>query len=55
MDAVRDSHKIDELVDKLTSKLYYHGHPINRTEARQDVGLSTIEIPSPEVEETRTR
>ncbi len=51
MDAVRDSHKIDELVDKLTSKLYYHGHPINRTEAKEEVGLSTIEMPSPDVEE----
>ena len=50
MDAVRDSHKIDELVDKLTSKMYYHGHPINRSEAKEEVGLSTVEIPSPEVE-----
>jgi hypothetical protein len=29
-----DDHKIGEIVDNLTSKLYYHGHPINRDEAR---------------------
>jgi hypothetical protein len=50
MDSVRDSHKIDELVDKLTSKLFYHGHPINRVEAKQEIGLDTVEHPSPDVE-----
>ncbi len=50
MDSVRDNHKIDELVDKLTSKLYYHGHPINRTEAKEEIGLGTVELPSPVVE-----
>jgi hypothetical protein len=28
-----DDHKINEIADNLTSKLYYHGHPINRAEA----------------------
>ncbi len=28
-----DEHKIDEIVENLTSKLYFHGHPINREEA----------------------
>lgn len=28
-----DDHKINDIVDSLTSKLYYHGHPINRVEA----------------------
>jgi hypothetical protein len=50
MDAVRDKHEIDEIVDKLTSKLYYHGHPINRIEAKDEVGIHTIELPSPDVE-----
>ena len=31
-----------EIVDSLTSKLYYHGHPINRIEARQQVGLPNV-------------
>lgn len=43
-----DEHKIEEIVSNLTSKLYYHGHPINRKEARE-LGLSVMEC-SPEVE-----
>ena len=35
--------KIDEIVDNLTSKLYFHGHPINRDEAR-DLKLSVGKI-----------
>lgn len=50
MDNTSDAHKIDEIVDSLTSKLYYHGHPINRREALEQVGLRTVEIASPEVE-----
>lgn len=34
MDKVNDEHKIDDIVENLTSKLYYHGHPINREEAK---------------------
>ena len=34
MDPRKDEHRIREIVDNLTSKLFYHGHPINRTEAR---------------------
>lgn len=33
-----EDHRIDEIVGDLTSKLYYHGHPINRLEAI-DLGL----------------
>lgn len=36
------SHKIDEIVDNLTSKLFFHGHPINRKEARDQIGLITV-------------
>lgn len=34
-------HKIQEIADNLTSKLFYHGHPINRKEARE-LGLETV-------------
>jgi Serine dehydrogenase proteinase len=30
-----EEHRIDEIVGDLTSKLYYHGHPINRSEAAE--------------------
>ena len=51
MDNSSDAHKIDEIVDSLTSKLFYHGHPINRREAKDQVKLPTVEIPSAEVED----
>jgi hypothetical protein len=51
MDNSADTHRIDEIVDSLTSKLFYHGHPINRQEAIEQVKLPTVEIPSVEVEE----
>jgi hypothetical protein len=35
-------HTIEEIVRKLGSELYYHGHPINSREAREDVGLSFV-------------
>lgn len=50
-----DTHKIDEIVDSLTSKLFYHGHPINRREAMDHVGLRTVEIPPPDVEDLMWR
>jgi hypothetical protein len=46
-----DEHKITEIVEALTSKLFYHGHPINRTEAAEQVELPTIEQPPVEVED----
>lgn len=42
-----DEHKINEIVDNLTSKLFYHGHPINRKEAKE-LNLK-IEEPGEEV------
>ncbi len=51
MDKSSEEHKINEIVDSLTSKLFYHGHPINRQEAKDQIGLSTIENPTPAVEE----
>ena len=34
MDMSKEEHKINEIVDNLTSKLFFHGHPINRDEAK---------------------
>ncbi|MCL5105135.1 MAG: hypothetical protein M1133_13610 [Armatimonadetes bacterium] len=42
MRAATDEHRINEIVDNLTAKSYYHGHPINRTEAREQVRLGTL-------------
>lgn len=39
-----EEHKMDEIVKILKSKFFFHGHPINRVEARE-VGLK-IECPS---------
>lgn len=51
IDPSTDAHKIKEIVDNFTSKLFYHGHPINRKEAKDEVGLCTCEDPPIEVEE----
>jgi hypothetical protein len=45
-------HIIDELVENMTSKLYFHGHPINRKEARQDLKLKVLSDPTAELEDT---
>lgn len=50
MDPTKDEHKIDEIVDNLTSKLFFHGHPINRKEAQDQLGLATVQNPSQPVE-----
>jgi hypothetical protein len=34
----------------LTSKLFYHGHSINRIEARDQVGIRSLEEPEPNIE-----
>jgi hypothetical protein len=39
------AHAVDEIVEKLTSKLFYHGHPINRVEASEQIGLKKVVIP----------
>ncbi len=50
MDKRNEEHIIQEIVDNLTSKLFYHGHPINRVEAKDEVGLNTVEYPSATLE-----
>jgi len=51
MDPRKDEHEIEEIVDNLTSKLFFHGHPINRREAKEQVGLRTVEKTSQKVEQ----
>jgi len=51
MDRSTDEHKISQIVEALSSRLYYHGHPINRREAEDDLGLNIIE-PGQLVEDT---
>lgn len=43
-------HKIDEIIETMASKLYFHGHPINRHEARVELGLKVKEKVAPELE-----
>lgn len=45
MDPADQAHRVQTIVDNLTSKLFFHGHPINRVEARDQIGLTTIEDP----------
>ena len=41
-DHVLSDQQIVEVVERLTSQLYYHGHPINRNEARDEIGLPFV-------------
>lgn len=45
-----DEHELAEIVDKLTSRLYYHAHPINRKEAIEDLRLKFVTEATPAVE-----
>ena len=51
MDVTKKQHEIDEIVENLTSKSYYHGHPIGRNEAAEHIKIPTITMPSPDCEE----
>jgi hypothetical protein len=46
MDKATEDHKIEQIVESLSSKLYYHGHPINRKEAKEDLGLDIVSAES---------
>jgi hypothetical protein len=50
MDTGTEEHKINEIVDNITSKLFYHGHPINRQEALTQIGITTVKSPPKQVE-----
>ena len=45
----KEKRKINEIIDNLTAKLYYHGHPINRKEAKE-LGLK-IHEPNRKIED----
>jgi hypothetical protein len=45
-----EGHKMSEIVENLASKLYFHGHPINREEAKKDIGLKIKLDLQPELE-----
>lgn len=47
-------HEIERLIDTLKSNLFYHGHPINRAEAKEDLKLNVV-TPSPAVEDLMWR
>jgi hypothetical protein len=55
MNMSTDEHKVNEIVDNLTSKLFYHGHPINRREAKEQVGLEKVDYPPSIVEDLMWR
>ena len=46
-----DDASIADIVERLTSRLYHHGHPINRREAREELNLSFVVDAPVEVEE----
>ncbi len=50
MNKAQEQHEIDEIVNNLTSKLYYHGHPINRREAKDQIGLKNVVFADPKLE-----
>lgn len=45
-----DEHAINEIVENMASKLYFHGHPINRREAKADLKLKVTDELPPELE-----
>lgn len=42
-------HEVEKLIDTLKSNLFYHGHPINREEAKKDLNLA-VSVPDTNVE-----
>lgn len=50
MEGDQNAHKIDEIIENLASKLYFHGHPINRREAKTELGLKIAENVPPALE-----
>ena len=55
MDPSDNAHRVANIVENLTSKSFYHSHPINRTEARDQVGLTTLEEPTAAVQRAMWR
>jgi hypothetical protein len=46
---------IEDIVENLASKLYFHGHPINRTEAEKELRLKVAQDVPTEVEDAMWR
>lgn len=46
----RDEHEINEIIENMASKLYFHGHPINRREAKEELKLEVNDELQPELE-----
>jgi len=42
MPSAAQEHEIDTLIEQLKSNLFFHGHPINRFEAKNDLKLKVI-------------
>ena len=43
----KDEHIMDEIIENMASKLYFHGHAINRVEARDELKLKVLsELPA---------
>ncbi len=41
-----EEHTMEEIIENMASKLYFHGHPINRKEAKEDLRLKVnLELP----------
>lgn len=55
MDPADNAHRVSTIVENLTSKSYFHGHPINRREAAEQIGLTTIEQPTDAVQKAMWR
>jgi hypothetical protein len=47
-----DDHVIKEIVENMASRLYFHGHPINRIEAQRDLKLKVAKDVPAELEGT---
>lgn len=45
-----DDHTINDIVENMASKLFFHGHPINRKEAKLDLKLKIVDDLPPELE-----
>lgn len=47
MSPERGEHEIEEIIENMASKLYFHGHPINRKEAKEELKLKVnMELPA---------
>lgn len=45
-----DAHDRKEIIDTLGARLFFHGHPINRREAKEEIGLKWVRDAKPDEE-----